>query len=130
MERVQLVPVTGEIAQLTPDYAARKVIVAAFLYYVLDSPQMNDARYDRLSEYVADHWDELHGDRRWALRDPASIRAGGSHIWFSMLAAGAALNAYKYQTGKSMLIDHKSIKKTKKGQPYVTTHCQVYRDRT
>ena len=74
----------------TPDLAARQVIVAAYCYYVLDNPVMDDGEYDKLSVVAADNWSELHKDRQWALGDPESTRAGGSHIKFSMRAVCAA----------------------------------------
>lgn len=84
---------------LAPDLAARKVIVAAYLYYVMDSPTMSDGEYDKLSQYVAEHWDKLDPVRQWQLGDAASTRAGGSHIKFTAYAVGAARNLY-WQTHK------------------------------
>lgn len=74
-----------------PDLAGRRIIVAAYCYYVLDDPVMTDAEYDKLSQYVADNWDALDPDRQWALGNPDSTRAGGSHIKFSRRAVSAAL---------------------------------------
>ena len=112
---------------MTPDYAARKLIVAAFCYYVIDDPIMTDATYDRYSQYVADHWDELSEDRRWALRSAKDVRSTGYHIWFSLMAAGAALNYHKYRTGEFLIIDDRSIKTSRDGVKYVTTSCHVYK---
>lgn len=78
------------IEQITPDLAARKIIVAAYLYYVLDQPQMSDGEYDQLSLFVAENWDQLHPDRQWALGSPQDVRAGGSHVKFSSIAVGCA----------------------------------------
>lgn len=87
---------------LPPDYVARKVIINAFLYYVLDAPVISDYEYDRFSRYVADYWDDLHPDRQWACGSADQIRASGHHIKFSSMAVGAALNYHKYNTGQQL----------------------------
>lgn len=75
---------------MAPDLAARKVIVAAYCYYVLDAPVMSDGTYDELSKIAADGWDELDPVRRWCLGSPEDTRATGSHIRFTALAVSAA----------------------------------------
>lgn len=75
---------------MSPDLAARKVIVAAYLYYRLDSPTMDDSEYDKLSVFVSENWDDLHPDRKWCCGSAADIRAGGSHIKFTTVAVCAA----------------------------------------
>lgn len=84
------------------DWVGRKIIVASFLYYMLDEPCMSDAQYDRMSTFVADYWDELLPDRKWCMRDPEETRSSGAHFRFTSLAACAALNRYKYITGKEL----------------------------
>jgi hypothetical protein len=88
--------------RISPDWAGRQVIVAAFLYYMLDENSMSDARYDRMSYFCADYWDQMNWERQWAMKDPDSLRASGAHFRFSSLAASAALNRYKYITGVSL----------------------------
>lgn len=92
-ERIKIRPRAARKG-MSPDLAARKVIVAAWLYYVGDRPIMSDGEYDKLSQYVADNWDDLLPDQKWALRDPDSVRAGGSHIRFARRAVCGALQAY------------------------------------
>ena len=79
-----------DLTKLSPDLAARCVIVAAYLYYVLDCPIRDDAEYDRLSQYVADNWDQLSEDRKWALESAEAIRSTGHHIKFPQAAVFAA----------------------------------------
>lgn len=118
-EKVERVPL------LNPDWAGRQVIVAAFLYYVLDTPCMDDAKYDKLSRYVSDHFDEMSWERRWACGSAEAIRSSGAHIRFTSMAAGAALNRYKYMTG--MLLgwhpDMKWKQRKKDGCHYITCGC-------
>lgn len=109
---------------LEPDFAARKIIVAAFLYYVMDSPTMSDAEYDRLSKIVADGWDEISKDRQWALGDPDTIRNKGNHIRFSSHAVGAALNHHKYKTGVVREDPREWWKERRDGVRYVTCACK------
>jgi NAD-dependent DNA ligase len=61
---------TKAAEEVAPDLAARPVIMAAYAYYVYDGPITDDAEYDKLCKYVADHWDELHPDQEWALGSP------------------------------------------------------------
>lgn len=80
---------------MTPDLAARNILCAAYLYYVLDAnPIMTDQRYDELSVYVADHWDDLNNDRKWALGDPGSTRASGAHFRFTSRTISGARQAH------------------------------------
>lgn len=110
-----------KLSTKTADLAARKVIVAAFCYYVLDDPIMSDGRYDKLSQFVAKHWDDLHPDRRWALGSARDTRAGGSHIKYSVYAANAALSAYRVKTGRpAFRIDVRRWRETSKGRRYAT----------
>lgn len=75
---------------MTPDLASRKIIVAAYCYYVLDNPVMTDAQYDKLSIIVAEGWDELDPVRQWQLESAAATRAGGHHIKFTAFSVSAA----------------------------------------
>lgn len=122
MERVKINEKRVQIEQMpAPDLAGRRLIIAAYCYYVLDSPIMSDAKYDRLSRYVAFNWYNLHPDRQWALGDPMMIRSGGSHIKFSSLAVSVALNYHKYNTGQMLEIPRDfEWRETKKGMRYVT----------
>jgi NAD-dependent DNA ligase len=86
----------------SPDYAARRVIIHAFLYYVMDAPLISDGEYDRLSQYVAKNFDALDPDRQWALGSAEEIRSSGYHIKFSSASVGAALNFHKYATGQNL----------------------------
>ncbi|SRR6266705_6276160 len=75
---------------MTPDLAARKILVAAYIYYVLDDNVMTDDEYDQLSIYVADNWAELHPTRQFCCGDPESTKASGSHFKFTVLCVSAA----------------------------------------
>lgn len=103
-----------------PDWAARRLLISAYLYYVLDSPRMSDAEYDRLSLVVSRGWDELAPDRKWALRDPEAIRSTGAHIRFSSFVVAVALNYYKYQTGIVLEVHPDDWRISKRGHRYVT----------
>jgi hypothetical protein len=76
--------------EMHPDLAARKILVAAYLYYVLDAPTMTDGEYDKLSIIAADGWNRLETVRQWMLGDPDSARSGGSHFKFNTYVVGAA----------------------------------------
>lgn len=132
VERVERVRIKEKVERVrvkdggiwTPDYIARTIIVQAYLYYVLDAPTMSDGEWDKRAKYVADNWDELHPDRKWALGSPDAIRATGHHIKFSSHAAGAALNHHKYATGEVLEIwdDEWRFRKRDGCQFVTTTH--------
>lgn len=79
---------------LSPDLAARKIIVAAYMYYVLDDGPITDHEYDALSQYVADNWGQLDPVRQWQLGDPGSTRASGAHFKFTVMSVDAARHLY------------------------------------
>lgn len=108
--------------EVTPDLAARKVIVNAYLYYVLDAPLLSDAEYDRLSELAAAGWSELHPDRQWALGAPEEVRATGHHIKFSSAAVSAARRAYSIHQRREPPVPPPVAWRTRDdGVSYVTT---------
>jgi hypothetical protein len=82
---------------MTPDLAARKILVAAYLYYNHAHSIMGDGEYDKTSQYVADSWNELSPLRQWCLGDPNSTRATGAHFKFTRLCVGAARELFPYQ---------------------------------
>lgn len=82
---------------MLPDLAARKVLVQAYLYYVLDAPTMSDGEYDKLSVVAADGWGQLEPVRQWQLGDPESAKAGGSHFKYTAATIGAARSEYHRQ---------------------------------
>ena len=128
--RAKPAPLDPEL--LDPDYVARKIIVHAFLYYVLDAPVISDHEYDRYCCHVADNWDDLHPDRQWALGSPRDIRSTGYHVKFSSMAVGAALNHHKYATGELLesprLNDPRWQRRKKDGVHYLTTAFHFDRD--
>ena len=84
---------------IDPDLAARKLIVAAYLYYVLDSPTISDHEYDQLSVYVSQHFKKLNKIRQWQLGSANDIYSGGSHIKFTVMAVNAAREMYREANG-------------------------------
>ena len=86
---------------MVPDLAARKIIVAAYIYYCLDHNIMSDAEYDKLSQYVADNWDKLAPARQWCLGSADQTRASGFHIRFTRYAVSAARQAYAKDRGRN-----------------------------
>jgi hypothetical protein len=107
------------VAKISPDFAARKILLAAYCYYVLDYSMMTDAKYDRLSDYVARRWKDVDPDRQFALCNPCDTRSTGMHFRFSVHTVGAALNYYKYATGK--ILEYKGPwRRTNKGRRFIT----------
>ena len=82
--------------------AARMLIMSAYLYYRCDSPVLSDDVYDKLSLYVAKHWDALDKQLQWQLGDADAIRATGMGILITQMGMGAAHHWHKEKTGKSI----------------------------
>jgi NAD-dependent DNA ligase len=85
---------------MSPNQAARLLIMSAYLYYRCDSPVLTDDEYDKLSMYVAKHWDKLTPQLQWQLGDPDAIRATGSGILITQMGQSAAHNWHQKKTGK------------------------------
>lgn len=105
---------------MTPDLAARKLLVAAYAYYVLDEPIMDDARYDELSRYVARNWNELDPDRQWALDTPEQTRSSGMHFYYPVIAVHACYHELHRRGITPRFPFPTEWRETKKGRRYVT----------
>lgn len=68
---------------MPPDLAARKLLVAAYMYYNIAKPCMTDAEYDKLGQYVYKHYHELEPDRQFMLGDRRTMRTSGAGFKFS-----------------------------------------------
>ena len=64
--------------------------MSAYLYYRCDSPAISDGEYDKLSLYVAKHWDALTEQLQWQLGDADAIRATGMGILITQMGQDAA----------------------------------------
>lgn len=104
------------------DLIGRRVLMAAYMYYVLDeTAMMDDAEYDRLSYLCAKHWDELDRDRQWAFDTPEDLRASGSGFFFSSACVHAVyqwLAENKIEPAHPMPTEWKFSKR--QGTRYVT----------
>lgn len=85
--------------ELTPELAARWLIMSAYLYYHRDSPVLPDGDYDEVSKYVADNLDELSPQMQWQLESPEAIRATGQGIKITPMGESASIAWYKTNTG-------------------------------
>ncbi len=65
---------------MTPDLAARRLLMSAHLYYDHSQPILSDAENDALAKYVSDHFDDLHPTRIWQLRNRKIILATTHHV--------------------------------------------------
>ena len=82
--------------------AARLLIMSAYLYYRCDSPVISDGEYDKLSLYVAKHWDKLDEQLQWQLGDAEGIRATGMGILITQMGMGAAHHWHKKKKGTTV----------------------------
>jgi len=70
--------------------AARWVVMLAHLYYVRNESIVYDHEFDKLSNYVADHWEELEPIMQHQLGSADDIRSGGSHVLITQMGVGGA----------------------------------------
>lgn len=75
---------------MTPDLAARRVVVHSFLYYGLDTSLIEDSEFDNLCKIAADGWDQLDPARKKQLGSAAKIRTSGYHCKISRLGISVA----------------------------------------
>lgn len=74
---------------------ARWLIMSSYLYYQRSCNVLSDGDYDKLSNFVADNWDELTEQLKWQLNSPEDIRATGNGIKITQMGESAALTWYK-----------------------------------
>jgi hypothetical protein len=55
-------------------------------YYGLDEAIMSDGDFDKLCNFCADNWQDLHPDRKFALGTAEQIRTSGFHVRVSFVA--------------------------------------------
>ena len=96
---------------MSPNHAARLLIMSAYLYYRCDTNVIDDGEYDKLSLTVADNWDKLDEQLKWQLGDREAIRSTGMGILITQMGQNAAHAWYL----------HKIKAKVKKGlmQPFL-----------
>jgi hypothetical protein len=84
---------------VTPDLAARRVIIAAYLYYRHDSPIVSDDVFDKTCNYVANNWGLLEPIRQFQLGSEEEIRTTGYHILITQQGEEAAFAVYRRKFG-------------------------------
>lgn len=65
---------------MSPDLAARRLIMAAHLYYDHAQPIISDSENDKLAKFVSAHFDDLHPTRQWQLRNRKIILTTTHHV--------------------------------------------------
>jgi hypothetical protein len=105
---------------MSPDLMARKVIGAAFLYYIYDVSIMLDSEYDALCTSLAERWDELSPTKKFQLESPEILKTTGYHIKVTEYNVRGALTWAK-QMGHKLTFHQLEIKgKTPCGAMYAT----------
>jgi hypothetical protein len=87
---------------MSPDLAARRVIIAAYLYYNHAAPVVSDEAFDKTCKYVANNWDRLEPIRQWQLGSPEDLLATGHHILITPAGEFAALAMHCAKVGASV----------------------------
>lgn len=80
-------------------FAARQLMMAAYLYYNCHETIMPDETYDKLSGFVAEHWTLLPLQYQECMESPEATRASGSHFMVSAACVGAALEWFHSEHG-------------------------------
>lgn len=75
---------------MTPSLGARKLIMAAYLYYRRASPIIDDASYDKLAIGIVKRWDKLDEHLQWQLGSKIELLSSGHHIRVTKQAEAAA----------------------------------------
>ena len=91
---------------ITPNLAARRVLMSAYLYYELASPVLSDAEYDDLARLVSDRWDDLTPMLQWQLGSKEAIRSSGHQVHLTQMTCGGAREWHKSVRGYYPKADH------------------------
>lgn len=87
--------VTINGVEIGVERGARWLIMSAYLYYHRSCNVLSDGDYDKLSNFVADNWNELSEQLKWQLNSPDDIRATGMGIKITQMGESSALAWYK-----------------------------------
>lgn len=112
-------------APLTPggklDLAARRILMSAFLYYRYNDPVLDDGRYDKLSQIVADNFTLLRPALQWQMESAEAIRASGYHCKITWATIGGAAHWYGAEKGRPIIIQPGQWEwKQERGINYIT----------
>ncbi|MEE9356596.1 MAG: hypothetical protein V3U75_13480 [Methylococcaceae bacterium] len=81
--------------EMTPDLAARQLLMSAYLYYRRDAPVLSDADNDWLSMYVVGNWDKIPERYKPLLlsneKDYTVLLTTTSHCRYTRQVEGGAL---------------------------------------
>lgn len=88
------------LGQISPDLAARRLMMAAFLYYQCDTPVLSDAENDELVKYVAHNWDYIPAEYQERMDSADAILATTHHVMISRQTYDAALLWLFEETGE------------------------------
>jgi len=109
---------------MSPDKAARWLIMSSYLYYQRNTNVLDDGEYDELSTYVADNFDDISEQLQWQLESAEAIRATGNGVKITKMGEASAIAWHENNVGKlpegSIPIPYKDWKKDKKFK------CQYY----
>ena len=87
------------------DLAARRIVMASYLYYRRDKSIITDADFDAYCKLVADNWDKLKPLRQWQLGSAEDIRASGYMVRVTVAAEDGAYAWYRQVYGHEIPVD-------------------------
>jgi len=76
---------------MSPDLAARQVLMSCYLYYGCNCNVLDDAQYDAATRLVAERWSEIDPVRQFQLGSPEKILTTGSHVKLTRYTICAAM---------------------------------------
>ena len=78
--------------ELTIDTTARRVLMAAYLYYRHDTSIMSDGEFDEMCLRLARRWFVLDPFLKWQLGSAHDLGSGGAHLKITQACEGGALS--------------------------------------
>jgi hypothetical protein len=76
---------------MSPDLAARRVLMSSYLYYAMDCHVISDHQYEDLVKAVVAGWDELDPIRQWQCESRDAIAASGYGVKLTAATIGGAV---------------------------------------
>lgn len=91
--------------EISPDYAARLVVMSALLYYRFSSPVLTDDDNDKLVMYLSEpeHYGKLSALRQWQLGDINEFSSSTHRVYVTTMAYYGALSWHKWVTGTELV---------------------------
>lgn len=108
------------------DYMGRKLLVAGYLYEILDSICMPDTEFDQLAFFVGENFSRLSYDRQFGLVGKEYIKSASNYLWSSYAVSASEWKYEQLFKTKPIRSPIKWDRREKDGCSYVTASPEYF----